>query len=261
MSPQLYPTDLTDSQWHRIKNLLPPAKPGGRPRMLERRLVINALLSLVVGGIQWRLLPRESPAWKSVYHYCRSWRDDGTWQRLHDTLRAQVRHQEGRHKHPTAGCVDSQSVKPTAIGGLRGSDAGKHVNGRQRHLLVDTLGLLLVLVVTAASVSDPAGAREVFKRLGGACKKRRLIWVDGTYRGPLVAWVAEHRRFWLCPVCRPEGSKGFTLLPRRWVVERTFGWLSWSRRLSKDYEESTSSSEAMIYVAMIRLMVRRLETT
>ena len=229
--------------------------------MLERRLVINALLSLVVGGIQWRLLPRESPAWKSVYHYCRSWRDDGTWQRLHDTLRAQVRHQEGRHKHPPAVCVDSQSVKPTAIGGLRGSDAGKHVNGRQRHLLVDTLGLLLVLVVTAASVSDPAGAREVFKRLGGACKKRRLIWVDGTYRGPLVAWVAEHRRFWLCPVCRPEGRKGFTLLPRRWVVERTFGWLSWSRRLSKDYEESTSSSEAMIYVAMIRLMVRRLETT
>jgi putative transposase len=258
MSPHLYPTDLTDSQWDLIKDLIPAAKPGGRPRTLDMRLVINALLSVVGGGMQWRMLPREYPNWKSVYHYFRTWRDDGTWLRLHDTLRAEVRQREGRHKHPTAGCLDSQSVKTTAIGGIRGYDAGKQVNGRKRHLLVDTLGLLMVIVVTAASVSDPAGAREVCKRLGGACKKLRLIWVDGTYRGHLVAWVAEHLRFCLRPVFRPEGSKGFTLLPRRWVVERTFGWLSWSRRLSKDYEESTASSEAMIYVAMIRLMLGRL---
>jgi len=258
MSPQLYPTDLTDSQWHLIKELIPTAKPGGRPRTLKMRLVINAILYLVVSGIQWRMLPREYPNWKSVYHYFRTWRDDGTWQRLHDTLRAEVRRQAGRHKHPTAGCLDSQSVKTTAIGGAHGYDAGKQINGRKRHLLVDTLGLLMVIVVTAASVSDPAGAFAVFKRLGGACKKLRLIWVDGTYRGRVVEWVADHMRFVLQPVLRPEGSKGFKLLPRRWVVERTFGWLSWSRRLSKDYEESTASSEAMIYVAMSRLMIKRL---
>jgi putative transposase len=170
MSAQLYPTDLADSQWELINDLIPAAKPGGRPRTLDMRMVINALLYGVVSGIQWRMLPREYPNWKRVYLYFRTWRDDGTWQRLHDTLRAEVRHQEGRHKHPTAGCLDSQSVKTTAIGGIRGYDAGKQVNGRKRHVLVDTLGLIMMVVVTAASVSDPAGAFDVFKRLGARVK-------------------------------------------------------------------------------------------
>jgi putative transposase len=255
---QVYPTDLTDRQWDCIKDLIPAAKPGGRPRSLQMRAVINAILYIVVSGCQWRMLPREYPAWQSVYTYFQQWRDDGTWQRIHDTLRAQVRQRAGRHKHPTAGALDSQSVKTTPMGGERGYDAGKKVNGRKRHLLVDTLGLLLMVVVTSAAVSDPAGAKQLLKRLTGACKKLRRIWVDGTYRGHLLEWVLLHCRFVLQPVLRSEGQKGFVVLPRRWVVERTFAWLTQCRRLSKDYERLTVSSEAMIYIAMTRLMVRRL---
>lgn len=186
MQNQIYPTDLTDRQWDCIKDLLPAAKPGGRPRKVEMRQVLNAIFYVLVGGVQWRMLPTSYGAWKTVYHYFRIWRDDGTWQRIHDTLRTRVRQKEGRHKHPTAGCLDSQSVKASANRGVRGFDAGKKVTGRKRHILVDTLGLLLVVVVTAASVSDPAGARLLFARLNGGAKKLRRIWVDGTYRGRLL---------------------------------------------------------------------------
>lgn len=255
---QLYPTDMTDRQWNLIKELLPATKPGGRPRTLDFRMVINAIFYLVVSGCQWRMLPREYPNWKSVYHYFRLWRNDGTWQRIHDTLRARERERQGRHKHPTAGCLDSQSVKTTQLPGLRGFDAGKHVMGRKRHLLVDTLGLVLGVVITAASVSDPAGARLLLPGLGGFCKNLRKIWVDGTYRGQLMDWVVEHFRFRLQAVMREEGQKGFAVLPRRWVVERTFAWFDQHRRLCRDYEGTTTSSTAMIYITMTRLMLRRL---
>ena len=255
---QRYPTDLTDRQWNCIKELIPPAKPGGRPRSLEMRAVINAILYIVVSGCQWRMLPREFPAWQSVYTYFQQWRDDGTGPRLHDTLRAQVRQRAGRHKHPTTGALDSQSVKTTQLRGVRGYDAGKKVNGRKCHILVDTLGLLLAVVVTSAAVSDPAGARLLLQRLGGACKKLLRILVDGTYCGHLVEWVMLHYRFVFQPVLRCDGQKGFVVLPRRWVVERTFARLTQCRRLGKDYEGLPASSEAMIYIAMTRLMVRRL---
>jgi len=203
-------------------------------------------------------LPREYPKWKSVYHYFRLWRRDGTWQRIHDTLRARLRQKLAKHKHPTAGCLDSQSVKTTAVGGPRGYDKGKNLNGRKRHVLVDTLGLILAVVVTAACVSDSAGARLLFGLWGGQCKKMRLIWVDGTYRGTLLDWVKGRIKAVLQPVLRCDNVKGFVLLPRRWVVERTFAWLGQSRRLNKDYEYLPESSEAMIYIAMTRIMLRRL---
>ena len=258
MRNQLYPTDLTDSQWNLIKEVIPLAKPGGRPRGWDRRQVLNAILYVVVGGIKWRMLPREYPKWQSVYPYFRQGRDTGTWQRLHDTRRARVRQKAGRHKHPTAGCLDSQSVKTPEIAGGRGYDAGKQVKGRKRHLLVDTRGLVLAVVVTVASCSDPAGARLLFRRLGGACKKLRLIWVDGAYRGQLLEWGTMHCWFLLRPVLRAEAQKGFVVLPRRWIGERTWAWLNQYRRLSKDYEVLPASSEAMIYIAMLRLMLRRL---
>ncbi|GIV78335.1 MAG: IS5 family transposase [Litorilinea sp.] len=226
------------------------------------RQVVNAILYLTVSGIQWRMLPRAYPPWPSVYTYFRQWRDDGTWQRIHDTLRAEVRRREGRHKHATADSIDSQTVK-TGVNpiGIRGFDGGKRTTGRKRHILVDTTGLLLAVLVTAASVQDRDGARMLLGRLAGFGKKLRLLWVDGAYRGPLQDWVARRFRFRLQPVTPPRGQKGFTILARRWVVERTFAWLGLNRRLSKDYERLLASSEAFIHIAMIRIMLRRLAPT
>lgn len=264
VSPQRYPTDLTDSQWHLIKDWLPPPARTGRPR-LNLREVLDAICYVVKGGIQWRMLPRQFPCWQSVYHYFRRFRRDGTWRRIHDALRAATRRAAGRHKHPTAGCLDSQSVKTTeaARPETRGCDWHKRTKGRKRHVLVDTQGLVLSVAVTAANVQDKAGALLALSRLGGGGKKLRRVWADGAYRttrGRLAEWVASHR-IALTAVERPEGRRGFQLLPRRWVVERTFSWLSQSRRLSKDYERLPETSEAMVYVAMMRLMLRRLAST
>jgi putative transposase len=258
---QRYPSDLTDSQWHLIKDWLPPPARTGRPR-LDLREVINAIAYVIKGGIQWRMLPREYPCWQSVYSYFRRWRQDGTWLRLHDRLRASARRAIGRHKHPTASCLDSQSVKTTEAASpeTRGCDWHKRVKGRKRHVLTDTQGLLLRVAVTTANVQDKAGALLVLKRLGGAAKKLRRIWADGAYRTERghLARLLERLGISLTTVQPPEGQRGFTLLPRRWVVERTFSWLYQSRRLSKDYERLVETSEVVVYMAMMRLMLRRL---
>lgn len=229
---------------------------------MDLREVINAVCYVLKGGIQWRMMPSDCPRWQSVYGYFRRWRRDGTWRRIHDTLRAAVSRRAGRHKHPTAGCLDSQSARTTetAAAETRGCDWHKRVKGRKRHLLVDTLGLLLAVAVTAANVQDKVGALLVLSGRGGAGKKVRRVWADGAYRterGHLAAWLERHR-IALTAVTPPEGQRGFQVLPRRWVVERTFRWLCQSRRLSKDYERLPGTSEALIFVAMTRLMLRRL---
>lgn len=229
-----YPSNLSDGAWHYLKPHL-PVSAVGRPRELSLRQVVNAILSVLKTDCQGRQLPREFPAWNAVYYYFYRWSRDGTWARLNHTLRARLRQRVGRHQHPTAGCLDSQSVKGTAVPGPRGDDAGKKVNGRQRHLLVDTLGLLLAVVVTTACVQDRDGARLLLARLPGGCKKLRKVWVEGGYAGALVDWVAAWFKFCLAVVLRPQESRTFVLLPRRWVVERTFGWLHHSRRPSKSY--------------------------
>ena len=260
MNEKIYPSDLTDEEWEWIKEVIPAAKSGGRPRTLCMRAVLNAIFYVTKGGIQWRMLPVNFPTWQSVYHSLRAWRLQGVWVSIHETLRARVSAKEQRHKHPTAGCRESQSVKPTEVGGAeRGFDHGKKVKGRTRHVLVDPLGFFLSVVVTAASLSDQAGARKIFKQMRGPCKKLRKVWVDGTYRGAeWTAWVTEHYHRVLESVVRAEGQKGFAVLPHRWVVERTLAWLNQCRRLSKDYEELPTTSETFVYVAMTRLMLKRL---
>ncbi len=194
-----------------------------------------------------------------MYHYFWSWRRSHVWRRIHDTLHTKVQQKAGRHKHATAGCLDNQSVKTTAIGGPgRGFDAGKKIKGRKRHILVDTMGLLLAVVVTSAAIQDREGAKLLLTRLGGMCKKLRLIWVDGGYRGALLDWVNDRFQFALRVVLRCDKQQGFKLLPRRWVVERTFAWLNHNRRLCKDYEVLPETTEAMIHLAMIHILLRRL---
>jgi putative transposase len=262
MNYKFYPDDLTDREWEYIKPLIPAAKPGGRDRKTDMRLTINAIFYVLRTGCQWRYLPREYPPWQTVYGYFRTWRITGVWERIHDRLRDQVREREGRQRQPTAAILDSQSVKTTDRGGSeRGFDAGKQIFGRKRHILVDTLGLLLLVMVHSAGTQDRDGARTVLTPLAHRFTKLRKIWADSIYKGGIAEWVRNLRqrnRIDLEIVKRPEGAKGFLVLAWRWVVERTFAWLSFHRRLSKDYEYLPETSEAFIRIAMIRLMVARL---
>ena len=255
-----YPSDLTDAQWELIEPLVPAPRSGGRPAVHSRRRVVDAILYLNRTGCAWRQLPHNFPPWATVFWYHKRWREDGVVDRLHDALRDRVRDASDRDPMASAGCVDAQSVKgaDTVGAGSRGYDAGKKVNGRKRHIVVDTLGLLIVVLVTAANLQDRDGGRPVLDRARMAMPSIVLVWADGGYAGKLVAWVARYCRIVLEIVRKPEGQRTFEVLPRRWVVERTLSWLVRWRRLDRDYERLPTHSEAMVKWAMIGLMARRL---
>jgi transposase len=253
-----FETDLTDAQWEYLSPMLPKPKRHGRPPT-DRRVVINAILFVLKGGIPWRLLPQNFPPWKTVYHVFRTWSLDRTWAALNDALRLCVRTDQGRDAQPSAAILDSQSVKSDGHGGLVGYDAGKKINGRKRHLLVDTLGLLLGVVVTPADCPERDGAQQVLEMVGNWFTRWRKLWVDGGYTGETFAqWVTERWPRLDVEVVKRSAAKGFEVLPKRWIVERTFGWLMRHRRLVRDYERTETSAESWIHLAMIRIQLRRL---
>jgi len=254
-----YTSDLTHAEWQLIDYCFPKPSKKGRRRKHPFRELLNAIFYLVRTGCQWRNLPKDFAPWRTVYHYFRRWKRNGLWNQIHTHLREHLRLVEGRKRQPSAGIIDSQSVKSTETSDERGYDAGKKVNGRKRHLLVDTIGLVLLVMVLPANIQDRDGAKQLLAAFFSQKTRRRVkhIWADGGYAGKLLA---SARQLWRCTIEIVKRSElhTFKVLPRRWVVERTFGWLGRYRRLSRDYERQATTGETMVYLAMIRLMLARL---
>lgn len=262
-----YPSSTSDAQWALLEPLLPPpgntGGRGGRGEKHPRRLILDAIFYVVAGGIAWRALPHDFPPAMTVYDVFRRWVKTGAWQRIHDTLRDQTRVRAGRRATPTAAVIDSQSVRAadTVPAVSRGWDNGKKVGGRKRHIATDCLGLLLAVVVTAANMQDRDGAHPLLALLRARFSTISLVWADGGYAGRLVTWAGKVLSLTVQVVKRTEDMTGFVVLPRRWVVERTFAWISKYRRCVRDYETLPTHHETMVYLAMIMLMTRRLART
>jgi putative transposase len=258
MKRKTYPTDLSDEQWKLLESMLPPPELFGRKRSVDLRAIFNALCYLARSGCQWRLLPKEFPRWQTVYYYFRKWRENDWFVALNQSLRKRVRRTSGKQENPSAAIIDSQSVKTDEQAISKGYDAGKKVKGRKRHILVDTLGLLLIAKVSTADIQDRDGAKQLFSEIKEQMPRLHLIWADGGYRGKLIEWVAVQCLWILEIVKRSDTEKTFKVLPKRWIVERTFSWLNRNRRLSKDYERKIKSSEAWLYLSMSILMLKRM---
>jgi putative transposase len=258
-----YPSDLSDGQWAILVTLFGVNSGAGRPLKHDLRQIVNAILYVVRTGIQWRALPHDFPKWSTIYYHFRKWCTDGTWQKLNTAVRQQERISHDRSPEPSGAIIDSQSAKTTEAGGERGFDGGKLINGRKRHTLVDTRGNLLEVVVNAASSQDRDGAKLVFDKLPAeTLASLGKIWADGNYRGAdFLAWLTEKVGALLEITNRPPNIKGFVVVPVRWIVERSLAWFGRFRRLSKDFEHCTKSSEGVIYVASIVTMLKRIQPT
>lgn len=258
MSRAAYPTDLSDAQWALIEPFLPEQKPLGRDRTVDLREVVNAILYVNRAGCQWEMLPHDFPNNKTVNWYYNEWRRAGLWDAIMNALRGAVRQAAGRNEEPTVACIDSQTAKTADQGGNVGYDGGKRANGRKRHIVTDVMGLLLLVCVTAASIQDAAAADPILRQLDQKYPTIELVHADLGYRGKLIPMVEKELRFDLNHSSKPEGVKGFHPLRQRWVVERTFAWFNRSRRLNRDVERTTDSSENMIRISQIQLMLNRL---